>query len=415
MKLERILMLGALALALLITGCAEESEEDEEVKPVDITVGVAIGEPDTPTDPAIEPAVAYDSTRIHLVYCQDDGTGVHDIVYTQRLGGGSFTTPAPVFPGSAGDSRNPHVFLDASGTLHMVWEEGTSPNREIYYATRDSGGTLSTPSNLSSNTEDDADPRVHVDSGGKIHVVWTGSTAPPNPTTSIFYRRTQGTLFLATVELPKVPSLQQPAETPDITTDPGNRVYVVWAESDGSSRNIRMVRSDDGGQNFGSVSDYAVSGGVDMTTPRIEAGLDGEIFLAFTGQDTGGDRALYATFTRTGGTFVSPGILLTSDTGGIRDPEIGVFRRPDDNFTVMIVCNDGPTAGGNIVGFASHDNGENYPGDPVNFSQGNTQPATNKFPVVALDDNEVIVSWQAEPQGGGVVRTWTSSNDYSLP
>lgn len=415
MKPERIFMLAALALALIVTGCAEDDDEEEETRGVEITVGVATGEPATPTDAAVQPAVAYDGTRIHLVYCQDDGAGSHDIVYTQRIGGGNFTAPAAVFPGSTEDSRNPHVHLDGNGTLHIVWEEGTSPNREIYYATRDSGGTLSTPTNLSSRAEDDASPRVRVDGSGNIHVVWTGAVAGPPATTAILYRRTQSSLFLSTVELPKAQGSSQPAEMPDIAIDPGNFIYVVWAESDGVSRNIRMVRSDDGGVNFGSVSDFAVSGGVDMTRPRIEPGLVGEVFLTFTGQDTGGDRAIYATFTRTGGTFVGPGILFTSDTGGIRDPEISAYRHDNDDFTVVIVFNDGTAGGGNILGFASRDNGETYPGDPVNFSQGNSQPTTNKFPVVALDDNEVIVSWQGEPQGGGIVRTWTSANDYELP
>ena len=413
MKLERWF---AIALMLLCLGaCAEDPNDEDEAKPIEITQGVGIPQPSAPTDQAIDPAIAYDGTRTHMVYSQYDGAAQHDLMYVQRVGGGSFTTPAPIFPGSTGDSLNPHVFLDTAGILHMVWVEGTSPNREIYYATRTAGGTLTTPTNLTVTAEDETNPRVHVDSAARIHVVWEGSTTPPNPTTAIFYRRTQGAVFLSAVTLPKAMG-NMPAEMPDICTDQGDRIYVVWAESDGTSRNIRMVRSDDNGQNFGGVGNgLAASGSVDMTQPRVEGGLDGEVFLAFVGQALNGDRALFATYTRTGGTFVSPGQLITSQTGGVRDPEIAVFRRPSDDFTVMVVCNDGGVGGGNILVKSSHDNGEQWPGDPVNISLGNTQPSTNQRPVLDLDDNELIVTWFAQPQGGGTVTTWTTTNDYQLP
>lgn len=413
MKLERLCLMCL--IVLLLGACAEEDDETSNPKPITITVGVAIAQPATPTDQAIEPAIAYDGTRTHMVYCQYDGAARHDLMYVQRVGGGSFTPPAPVFPGSAADSRAPHVFLDGAGILHMVWVEGTSPNRDIYYATRTAGGTLTTPTNLTVTAEDETNPRVHVDSASRIHVVWEGSTVPPNPTTAIFYRRTQGSIFLAPVILPKAMG-NMPAEMPDLCTDQSDRVYVVWAESDGTSRNIRMLRSDDNGATFGGVGNgLAASGSVDMMQPRVEGGLDGEVFLAFVGQAVNGDRALFGTFTRTGGTFAAPGQLITSETGGIRDPEIAVFRRPDDNFTVMLVCNDGGVTGGNILVKASHDNASSWPGDPVNISQGNSQPSTNQRPVLALDDNELIVSWVAQPQGGGVVTTWTNVNDYELP
>lgn len=416
MNRDKLTLLIVLCLALTMAACAEDDDDDDALQPIDITPGVAISEPDTPTDAAVEPAVAYDGTHIHLVYCQDDGTGIHDIVYTRRLGGGGFSSPADVFPASSSDSRNPHVHLEDDGTLHIVWVEGTSPNGEIYYATRSSGGTISAPANMTNSAEDETNPRVHVDSTGRVHIVWEGATPAPNSSQAVFYRRTQGAVFLAAEILPKADG-GQPAEMPDITTDQGDRIYVVWSELNGSARNIRLVRSDDNGANFGSVggSDFAASGGVDMTEARVAGGLDGEVWLTFIGEDSQAERGLFATFTRTGGTMAQPGILATSNTGGLRDPELAVFRRDDDEFTVVIVVNDGGTNGGSILGFASHDNGETYPGDPANFSQGNSRPATNRKPVVDLDDNELIVAWQGEPQGGGIVRTWSSNSDYSLP
>lgn len=414
MKLERVLLLALIALCL--AACGQDDDDEDELKPITITPGVAVEHPATPTAAAIEPAVVYDGTRTHLVYAQFDTVNArHDIMYTQKIGAGAFTAPATVFPASTADSRTPHTFLDSAGTLHIVWAEGTSPNREIYYATRNSVGTISTPTALTATAEDEANPRVHVDGIGRVHVVWEGSTTPPNPTTAIFYRRTQGSVFVNAVVLPKV-GAAQPAEMPDICVDAGDRIYVVWAESDGTSRNVRFLRSDDGGANFGGVgAGFAAAGTFDMTHPRIEGGLDGEVFLTFIGQAPSNTRHLFATYTRSGGTFEQPQSLLTSDTAGLRDPEIAVFRRADDNFTIVIACHDGTAPGGNIVVKTSHDNGLNYPGDPVNLSQGNSQPATNRRPALSLDDNELVVTWMGEPQGGGIVRLFTSASDYTLP
>lgn len=414
-QFNRYLKLFPLAMLLLLTGCPPEDDEEDVVKPVKITVGVAVAEPATPAAPAIEPAVAYDGTRVHMVYCQDNSSGRRDIMYVQRVGGGAYTTPAPVFAASTVDSRTPAVCLDSTGTLHMVWAEGTTPNRDIYYATRTAGGVLSTPANLTVTADDEANPRVTVDSTGRVHVVWEGSTPPPSPTTAVFYRRTQGGIFVAATVLPKANGAQ-PAEMPDITVDEANRVYVVWSEQTGTARNIRMLRSDDNGANFGSTGNgFAFHGGVDLTQPRVRAGEDGTVFFTFIGQESGGDRGVYASYTRTGYTPASPTLLASSKTGGLRDPEIAVFQRTDDSYTIAIACNDGTGTGGEVIVFASHNDGVNYGKDPTILSQGNTQPTTNRGPAIAMDDNELVVCWEAQPPGGGVVRTWTSASTYEIP
>lgn len=400
---------------MMLAGCPGPEDDEPELDPIEVTIGVAVAEPANPTDPAIEPAVAYDGTRLHMVYSQNDGNGDHDLFYVSRVGGGNFSAPAPVHPASAGDSRRADVYLDGNGTLHIVWEEGTSPNREILYATINSSGTISPASNLSSSVEDEANPRVHVDSSNRVHAVWEGSTPPPTPTISVYYRRTQGSVFLAPVVLPKA-SGNQPAEMPDIACDAGDRVYVAWAEPNGTARNIRLLRSDDNGANFGSPpgTAFAVSGSVDMTFPRLAGGNDGELFLAFVGQDTQGERGMYVTYTRSGYSMALPGQLASSQTGGIRDPAIAAFHRGEDKYTVAVAWCDGGGTGGNIMLHASQDNGGNYVGDPHDLSQGNTQPASNRFPALALDDNELIAAWQGQPQGGGVIRAWASNSSYKL-
>jgi hypothetical protein len=412
-RLSCLLVVPALLLCLL-PGCRPDNDDEDE-NSVEITPAVAVPHPEPATDPALTPVIARDDTRVHMVYAQRTAGGIHDLMYTNRIGAGSWTAPAPLFPSSAVDSRNPHLFLDHDGTLHVVWEEGTSPNRDIYYVTRTAAGAITQAVNLTSSVADEANPRIHVDSTGRVHVVWTGISSGPPVTTAIFYTRTSGSLFLTPVVLPKANG-DQDADLPDITTDAGNRVYVVWSEQNGPARNIRMVRSDDNGQNFGGIGNgFAASGSVDMTHARVKGGTDGEVFLCFIGQDSQGERALMVSYTRTGGTFAAPGQLDSSNTNGIRDPVLSAHKRAEGKYTVAIAYNDGSASGGNILVRASRDNGATYPGKSVNLSQGNTQPSTNRRPAVTINGSEVTVAWEGEPQGGGVARIWCSLNSYSLP
>lgn len=404
-----LLCLGALTLA----GCGKEEEDKDPPKPVEITPGVALAEPAAPANAAIEPAVAYDGTRVHLVYCQNDGTANHNVVYTQRVGGGAFAAPAPLFPGSTNDSRRPHCALDAAGTLHVVWIEGTAPNRDVFYATRTSTGVISTASNLSNTVSgDENNPRVHADVTGRIHVVWEGTSGL---TSAIFYRRTVGSVFAAAQPLP-FSTNGVSGEMPDVGADTDQHVYVVWAESVGTNRIIRMMRSDDNGASFANVgAGIAVGGTSDKTEPRIACGDLGDVILTFVAQNTAGDRALFVTYTRSGGTFAGPGQLFSSTTGGVRSPGIARFKQSDGVRVVMIAFNDGAAGGGNILCVASRDGGESWPGSPVDLGAGNSQPTTNRTPAVAMDNNEMVVTWSGQPQGNGMVRTFTSNNTYGLP
>ncbi|HRJ77238.1 MAG: hypothetical protein HPKKFMNG_00155 [Planctomycetes bacterium] len=402
-------ILPLLPLCFLIAACGPEDEEEPGGAAIKVTINSPTPEPLTPANAAIEPAVAYDGSRVHLVYAQSNGSGSHDVVYTSALVGGAFVAPATLLVSATDDSRKPQCALDSLGTLHVVWEEGNAPNREVYYATRTSGGTITTSNLTNTAGSDESSPRVHVDSNNRVHVVWESGG-------NVYYRR-KIISFGSAIPLPHVTGGSN-AESPDVCTDVSDRVYVLWSEQVSGRRNLRLLRSDDNGSNFGQVSTdgLAVRGSVSMTEPRVKGGLDGEVFLAFIGQDAGGDRGLYSTYTRNGGSvFATPNGLYTSSTGGIRQPSIAVFRRPDNNYSVFIAANDGTLLGGNILAFASRDNGERFKGGPHELSKTFCQANTCTFPVLALDADDCVAAWMGQPGAGGVVRTFMQVNKYELP
>lgn len=406
--MRKILLL--LPLTVLLAACGAPEEEGEPGGPaIEVTISAPTAEPTSPVNAAIEPALAYDSTRIHMVYAQTDGVGSHDIVYNSALVGGPFTTPASILVSAGADSRNPQCAFDSTGTLHIVWEEGNAPTRDIFYATRTSGGTITSANLTNTGAADESSPRIHIDPSNRVHIVWESGGA-------VLYRR-KTTSFGTAITLPHV-SGGSTAQSPDVTTDAGERVYVIWSEQIAANRNLRILRSDDNGTNFGEVSSdgLAQRGSVIMTDPRIKGGLDGEVFMVFVGQDTGGDRAIFECRTGTGGAgFSGTQQLYTSTTGGIRSPSLAVFRRSDDNFNIMVAINDGTLTGGNVLLFCSRDNGFHFLGGPHKLSETFCQAGTCTLPVISLDDDDCVAVWMGQPAAGGVVRTFAQINKYTLP
>ncbi len=409
-SLRCLSLLFAGALAVTATACAPDEEAEEPGGPaITVTIAAPTAEPLAPVNTAGEPAIAYDSSRIHLVYSQSDALGSYDIMYTSALVGGPYAAPAVVLASPGADSRKPQCSLDSIATLHMVWEEGNAPNREIFYATRTSGGTITTSNLTNSAGIDESSPRIHVDSANRIHVIWESGGA-------VLYRR-KTVSFSTAITLPHV-SGGSNAESPDVCTDVGDRVYAMWSEGVAGRRNLRIMRSDDNGANFGEVSvdGLALRGSVIMTEPRIKGGTDGDVYVAFNGQDASGDRAIFHAFTRNGGgSFSTPASLYTSTTGGIRQAGLGVFLRGDGNYTVMVAINDGTLLGGNVLLFCSRDNGEHFVGGPHELSKTACQAGTCSVPVLALDVDDCIAAWMGQPAAGGVVRTFSQINKYALP
>ncbi len=72
----------------------------------------------------------------------------------------------------SGQSKNPSIAVDSRGTVHLVWNDDTPGNEEIYYAYKPENGNWSTPVNISNNYGASRSPCIQVDKNDKIHIVW---------------------------------------------------------------------------------------------------------------------------------------------------------------------------------------------------------------------------------------------------
>ncbi|MCC6573198.1 MAG: hypothetical protein IT462_05340 [Planctomycetes bacterium] len=409
--MRKITVIAFVLAALALAACGPEDDEEEPGGPaIEITIATPVSLPLTPTNPAVDPAAAFDGAKLYVVYAQEDGTGSHDIVFAEQPVGGAFSSPVVVEATGGLDSRNPHCALDSTGTLHIVWEEATgTANREIHYATRTSAGVIVSQNLTATASEDEAGPRVYVDKSDRVHIVWESAG-------DIWYRR-RTTSFQAAVMLPHT-ATGTIGNSADVTGDSQDRIYVTWVESIGVNQNLRILRANPGGS-FAEVSTdgLAQRGSVIMSQPRLAGGASGQVFLAFIAQDSSGDRALAFCATVDGGaTFSVPSIIYGADAPNIRDPYIAVRSRAGDtNLTIMLAINDGSTAGGNIQLYASRDSGLNFSGGAHNISAIDTTAGQNSAPVIALDDDSLAAAWIGKPAAGGVLRIMTSVSSYALP
>jgi hypothetical protein len=148
----------------------------------------------------IQLTAAVDSkSHIHLVH-QEDKSGNQEIFYIRTTDGGlSWTRKRLTW--TFGISYQPAIAADSGSNIHVVWQEYFRwPNYEIYYKkSTDGGASWIVTKRLSWSAGTSINPDVVVDTGGNIHVVWQDDTIGNN---DVYYKRsTNGGVSWSTKKL----------------------------------------------------------------------------------------------------------------------------------------------------------------------------------------------------------------------
>jgi hypothetical protein len=119
------------------------------------------------------PAIAVDSSgNLHVVW-YDSATTNFEIHYRKSTDGGTTWTPSQRLTWTPGYSENPAIAVDSSGNLHVVWDDDTPGNYEIYYKRSTDGGATWTPSQRLTNTSGVSwYPAIGVRFTGELCVLW---------------------------------------------------------------------------------------------------------------------------------------------------------------------------------------------------------------------------------------------------
>jgi len=117
---------------------------------------------------------------VHIVWTQGAISPGGDLVCSEKLEGGSWSTPVNISNTDCG-SYLPDIAVDSAASLHLVWLEDNVWDEQaqdwlnvnqIRYATKGSGGSWSPPIAISDNSAYLDEPAITVDADGTLHVVW---------------------------------------------------------------------------------------------------------------------------------------------------------------------------------------------------------------------------------------------------
>jgi hypothetical protein len=211
--------------------------------------------------------------RVHVIWEEFDTNA--QIYHLERIGQ-DWQTPVFVASTALGNTSPVLAVEQASGDLHLVWEnEENGPNGGIWYKKR-AGTSWSSAVQIVSSTETDH-PCIAVDSCGTIHVVWEddgvimysedsggGWSSPvligssyslmpciacsPDCKTHVVYYRSEEIYYreeIGSVWGPETPVTNAPGFSgrPNIAVDCGGCVHVVWLDCrDGGQCHIYYKR-----------------------------------------------------------------------------------------------------------------------------------------------------------------------------
>jgi hypothetical protein len=217
------------------------------------------------SDDSSRPEMAsYSSAGVHVVW-QDYSTGDWDIYYKKSTDGGDTWTSSKRLTWSSAGTWNPSIAMDSSGNPHVVWDDTTPGNGEIYYKNSPDGGAAWTSSQrLTWNSGTSAFPAIAVDPSDNLHVVWFDNT-PGN--FEIYYRMRpyKGAPWKASQRLTWNSGT---SSGPRVAADSFGHLHVVWSDNTPGNEEIYWKTSADGGASW-SVVQRLTSNSGDSESPRI--------------------------------------------------------------------------------------------------------------------------------------------------
>ena len=228
---------------------------------------------------SIYASIAVDSSdNIHVTW-QDGSPGNREIYYKRSTNAGTSWSTTKRQTNNSGDSRNPVISADSSGNIHLVWFDFTPGDSEIFYKKSTDGGNIwLATSRLTWNSGSSVSPGMAIDSNGHIHVVWEDST-PGN--SELYYKKSTngGTSWSTTKRLTWSSGISH-TNKGCLGIDSSDRIHIVWSDNTPGDNQIYYKRSESGGDTWTS-SKRLTWNSDDSSYPSIAFDSNNHIHVVF--------------------------------------------------------------------------------------------------------------------------------------
>jgi len=326
---------------------------------------------------SLDPAIAEDSNdHIHLVW-EDNSSGNWEIYYKRYLAvGARWITKRLTY--SFEDSMHPAIAIDSNDKIHLVWQDYTPGNREIYYKnSKDGGASWGNFKRLTWNAGSSHGPAIAVDSTDCIHVVWEDDTPGFY---EIFYKKSKdGGLNWTTKRLTWNLSHSL---CPAIAIDSNDHIHLVWTDDAPGNFEIFYKKSIDGGSSWTTKRQTLNSG--HSGCPAIAVDSNNHIYVVWN-DDTPGNMEIYFRTSTDGGTVWTQK-RLTYNFGDSRHPAIAI----DSNDHIYMVWSDNTPGNLEIFYKKCKDGGTLWTTKRLTY-----KPEASYSPAIAIDSNNHIhVAWE---------------------
>ena len=248
---------------------------------------------------------------------------------------------------NSGQSENPSIASDSNDHIHLVWDDSTPGNAEVYYRSSTDGGlSWNATSRLSWNAGASTYPFVAADSSDNLYLLWSDTTPGQY---EIYYRRStdQGVSWSSTQRLTWNAGDSQ---NPKIAFDNSGNIHLVWHDSTSGDAEFYYMKSTDGGNSWSGSQRLTENSGESLFPVIVISSTD--MIHVFWQDDTPGNHEIFYKKSTDGGSIWSAQKRLTWNAGDASYPSAVI----ESSNTIHLVWGDN-TPGNDEVYYKKSTNG----------------------------------------------------------
>ena len=349
-----------------------------------------------------DPQIARSGRHLFVVW-EDSRGGGRDIYFQRSDDAGATWLVADVrldsdAPGQA-LSEDPVLGVDGS-SVHVAWEEERDGQRDVYYRGSTDGGLSFRPEvvlNTAPGTSYSDRPRLAV-SGSRVYVAWKDNRSGSYDI-HVNASANDGLTWLAPdVRVETGVAGASDSNDPEIFAE-GENVYVVWSDARTGDADIRLNRSDDGGQSW-LIADIRIDtdpGGAGAAIrPQVRCAA-GAVYVAWVDTRDGNADIRFNRSLDAGRTWQAADQRLDTDAPGAGTSEYVRLETGGPN--VYVAWQDDRDAANDIRFTYSTDQGATFLAEDLRCDTHTAGLADSTLPRLAGDGTLVYVLWADRRNG----------------